>query len=57
VRNEEVLNRIEEERNILHTIKMLEGGTGGVGRKWNSWLRHCATSQNVAGSTGIFLLT
>ena len=25
-------------------------GGGGVGTRWRSWLRHCATSRKVAGS-------
>jgi hypothetical protein len=29
VRNEEVLQRVEEERNILHTISLLECVIGG----------------------------
>ena len=29
---------------------------GGKGDRWASWLEHCATSQKVAGSIGIFHL-
>ena len=25
-----------------------------LGARWRSWLRHCATSREVAGSIGIF---
>jgi hypothetical protein len=50
VRNEEVLLRVKEQRNILHEIS--EGKANWIGRatRWRSWLRHRTTNRKVEES-------
>ena len=40
VRNEEVLSRVKEDRNIIHTVK----------RRKANWNGHCSISRKVAVS-------
>jgi hypothetical protein len=40
VRNEEVLHRVKEERNILHTIKRIKGNWIGHILRRNCLLKH-----------------
>ena len=47
---------VQEFHKILHMFQLF---TYGLGTRWCSWLRHCATSQKVtdsisSGVTGIF---
>ena len=44
VRNEEVLHRVKEERNILHTIKRLK-----VKRIGHIWRRNCLVKHITEG--------
>jgi len=42
---------VEKWINICTIIILYIGlGMGGGGTRWHSWLRHCATTRNVAGS-------
>jgi hypothetical protein len=46
-----VSGKFEDTVNFLHLYTNIAwlGGKGG-GTRWRSWLRHCFTSQEVAGS-------
>jgi len=45
VRNEEVLQRVEEERNILQTIKRMKANWSGHLLHWNCLLKHVAEGK------------
>jgi len=52
MRNEEVLRRVEEDRNILHTTKRIKANPTGYTLSSNCLLKH-ATEEKTGGRTEV----
>jgi hypothetical protein len=52
VRNDEVLHRVKEERNILHTMNIRKANCVGHNLGWNCFLKHIIERKIGGGGGG-----